>query len=339
MAIDENKTGETGAEPPAAARPEAGDPQAGSGRSIVRVLQKRALMVRQIDLGKVRLGTGAKALQARAGPVAAETTALVKRRSSDAAVWLNRFGKENAAPRASGFMAWLKRRLHPRSLIADYRRLLLLLHNIFAGRGRESLFFIPTRGHVRSVRLSIPAQVRPGAHDYRPTPYKVFEWAMAGLAGEQALEDMTFVDFGAGRGRVLLLASHYPFGAIAGAEIAQELHDDCQMNIAQYPRSLMKCRNVTSLHLRATTVPIPEGPAAFYFFNPFSMDVFAKVLARITRSYKRGRRQMYLVCIGMDEAEAVEAQGIFHKVRLPLGQRAKIRLFSPYAISVYKTEG
>ena len=55
---------------------------------------------------------------------------------------------------------------------------------------------------------------------------------------------LTFVDYGAGKGRVLLLASEHPFAAVGGIEFAEELHDDAVMNIAQYPRSRMKCRNV-----------------------------------------------------------------------------------------------
>ena len=51
------------------------------------------------------------------------------------------------------------------------------------------------------------------------------------------LSRLSFVDYGAGKGRVLLLASQHPFAAIGGIEFAEELHDDATMNIAQFPRS------------------------------------------------------------------------------------------------------
>ena len=152
------------------------------------------------------------------------------------------------------------------------------------------------------------------------------------------MSGMAFVDFGAGRGRVLLLASHYPFEQIVGAEIAQELHEDCEMNIAQYPRSLMKCRNVECRRTRATTLPIPDDPSVFFFFDPFDASVLEKVLARIARSYKRNRRAMYLVFIDTDERETVDAQGVFIPVEVPFGLRAKIKVLSPFPIRAYRTE-
>lgn len=339
MATDETKAGDDAPPDPQTVREDArdGDAPGGPGQQLVRALRGRAV-VRQIDIVKVRLGSSVKELQSAAAPAASQTTALVKRRTSEAAVYLKRFRQESAAPLLTRFRQWLGRRLHPKSLIRDYRKLLLAIHTAFTGRDREALFFVPTRGRVRRARLSIPSQVRSTAHDYRPTPYKVFAWAMRALPEESELRDTVFVDFGAGRGRVLMLASGFPFERITGAEIAQELHGDCQMNIAQYPRSFMKCRDVDCVHTRATTLPIPEQPAAFYFFNPFEMNVFEKVLSRITRSYKRSRRQMYLVCVGMREAKAVEASGIFQPVAMPLAHRAKIRSLSPYSIGVYKTE-
>lgn len=243
---------------------------------------------------------------------------------------------DRIAPALAGAGRWLLRRLKPQTLAGDYRRLLAVIHSIFLDRGAEALFFVPTRGRVSLVRLNIPARVRESGHDYRPTPRLVFEWAMSALPA--ALERRAFVDFGAGRGRVLLLASHYPFEIIRGAEIARELHEDCAMNIAQYSRSLMRCRDVECLHARATTLPIPHQPTVFYFFDPFDLSVLDKVLARIVRSYKRQRREMHLICVGMDEAETVERQGIFYPVPLPRKQRLLVAAFSPYSIRVYKTD-
>lgn len=339
MTTDETKADTARGKPRGAAKqvPVKGAP-AEQGRALARVLQGRAVMVRQLDLARMRIGSSAQALQGKAVPAAARSAALVKQRSSDAVVRLKRFSREDALPRASLFVRRLRRRLRPQSIMRDYRRLLLLLHTNFAGRAQEALFFVPTRDHIRSVRLSIPSQVRQTAHDYRPTPFKVFAWAMAALPRDKDFRETTFVDFGAGRGRVLLLASQFPFEAVTGAEIARELHDDCLMNIAQYPRSLMRCREVSCIHSRATTLPIPEGPTVFYFFDPFDRSMFERVLGEIARSYKRAPRELYLICVDMREAEAVEATGMFEAVKPTLALRLKVGLFSPYRIGVYKAE-
>jgi len=48
------------------------------------------------------------------------------------------------------------------------------------------------------------------------------------------LRDFTFVDLGSGKGRVLLMASHYPFKRIIGVEFIPELHQVAQENIRKY---------------------------------------------------------------------------------------------------------
>lgn len=296
----------------------------------------RALVRRRVALIKVELGNRAVALRRAAGPLVTRSTQVAKRRTSLVSVQLRRFGVERATPAFTGLFRSLGRRLHPKALAPDYRDFLRRCHALFFDRRLDKRLFVPSQGRISLGRLNIPSQVRASGHDYRPTPVKVFEWAMSAVT--EPLDRMTFVDYGAGKGRVLLLASRFPFEKIIGAEIALELQDDCAMNIAQYPRSLMKCRDVDCLRVRATTLPIPEQASVFYFFDPFDMDVFEKVLARIVRSYKRQRRAIYLICVGMDEAPSVAAAGIFRPVAFSWTQRLKHKLFSPYPFAVYRTE-
>ncbi len=319
---------------PAEATPAAGSGP--TGRQVAVARRGGVAAGRKIVLARQQLSHGAKSLKASAGPFATKSTAIVKRRTTQVAVRLRRLNRQRTGPALSRSGRWIVQRLHPRSIGRDYRRILLFVHNRVLDWGIDSLFFVPTRGRVRLVGLSIPSQVRGTGHDYRPTPSRVFRWAMSVLP--EPLNDRAFVDYGAGRGRVLLMASHYPFEKICGAEIARELHESCEMNIAQYPRSLMKCRDVECELGRATTFPTPGQRTVFYFFDPFDRSVFEKILARIARSYKRDRRELHLICIDMDEQKSVEAQGIFHPVRFPVEERLKIALFSPYSIRVYKTD-
>jgi len=307
-----------------------------TGKELVRSRQGKAVVKHKISLARKKITDNARAIHASAVPRAASTTTLVRRRTTQVTLHLRRFNKRHTGPSLSMAFKWLLRRIDPRSIGRDYRRFLRIMHAVLWDRSEDSLFFVRTRGTVSTVRLSIPSLAREEAQDYRPTPVSVFHWAMSALPED--LQDTAFVDFGAGRGRVLLLASHYPFEKIIGAEIAVELHDDCRMNIAQYPRSLMSCRAVDCLHTNATSLPLPDQPAVFYFFNPFSAAVFENVLDRITRSYKRRRRQMHLICVDMEERKAIATSGIFHPVRLPARQRLRTAVLSPYSLRVYKSE-
>lgn len=230
---------------------------------------------------------------------------------------------------------WLRKRLNPLSLRRDYSRGLLLAHRFGADRNIEKLMFVPTAKTVPLSQVRVPHQLRRTGHDYRPTPWHVFHWAMSMIP--ESFERFAFVDYGAGRGRVLLMASQYPFDKVTGAEIAAELHQDCILNIAQFSRSYMKCRDVMCEHLSALRLDIPDQETVFYFHNPFDHSMFERIVEQIVRSYRQDPRRFYIVCIDMKSDEVLEDAGIFEKLTAPLKTRLKQAAASPYAIRVYRT--
>src|SRR5579863_4122649 len=66
-------------------------------------------------------------------------------------------------------------------------------------------------------------------NDYAAIDPLRFQQAMA--AFDFRFEDYTFIDFGSGKGRALLLASEFPFKRILGLEFAPELHTAAETNI------------------------------------------------------------------------------------------------------------
>lgn len=248
---------------------------------------------------------------------------------------LNSFFTGKARPALAKSGKWLGHRLNPLSLRKDYARGLLLLHRFGADRKMEKLFFVPTAKTVPLSHVRVPHQLRRSGRDYRPTPWRVFHWAMALIP--QNFERFAFVDYGAGRGRVLLMASQYPFDRIVGAEIAAELHQDCLLNIAQFSRSYMKCRDVSCEHLSALRLDIPDQETVFFFNNPFDQTMFERVIDQVVRSYKQDPRRFYVVCVDMASDEVLEDTGIFEKLTVPLKTRLRLAVLSPYSIRVYRT--
>jgi hypothetical protein len=244
-------------------------------------------------------------------------------------------GRENVLPEIERTGAKLKERTRPERLKSDYRDYLHLLHGRVLDPPIEQLFFKPTKQPVALADLTIRGDNREFGHDYRPTPCALFEWTVASI--DYDLSRLTFVDYGAGKGRVLLLASQHPFHAIGGIEFAEELHDDATMNIAQFPRSRMKCRNVECVLDDASQVGAPEGEAVHFFFNPFSREVFAEMLQNIVVSYRRRPRRLYLILIDPVATDLIENSGVFQRQELPLIERAKVKLFSPYEVALYRS--
>ena len=245
-------------------------------------------------------------------------------------------GRDNVLPELERTGTKLRERAHPDRLKQDYRNYLFWLHEYVLDPPTESLFFTPTKTRVRLAGLTISGNNREHGHDYRPTPCRLFEWALGAI--DYDLSRLTFVDHGAGKGRVLLLASEHPFQAVGGIEFAEELHDDAVMNIQQYPRSRMKCRNVECVLEDASQVGPPEGEAVHYFFNPFSPEVFTEVLNNIVVSYRQRPRRIYLILVDTPGVgDLMDNSGVFTRLEMPLPQRLKMKLFSPYEVALYRS--
>lgn len=244
-------------------------------------------------------------------------------------------GRENVLPELERAGAKIKEHTRRDRLERDYRSYLLKLHERVLDPAIESLFFKPTKDPVPLSGLTIRGNNREHGHDYRPSPCRLFEWTIGAL--DYDLSRLTFVDHGAGKGRVMLLASQFPFHAIGGVEFAEELHDDATMNIAQFPRSRMKCRNVECVLDDASALGPPEGEAVHYFFDPFSRDVFAEVLNNIVVSYREKPRRLYLILVDPVATDLVDQSGVFQRHALPYVERFKVKALSPYEVALYRS--
>ena len=99
----------------------------------------------------------------------------------------------------------------------------------------------------------------------------------------------TFVDIGAGKGRVLLLASRYPFRRIVGVEFVPEF---CE--IARKNSEICGCP--PEIHcMDATQYVFPDGPLVVYMFNPFGIEPMRKLAHNLEQSVASRPRPVYVV--------------------------------------------
>jgi hypothetical protein len=126
-------------------------------------------------------------------------------------------------------------------------------------------------------------------------------------------ERYTFVDLGSGKGRALLVASEYPFHAIAGVELSPMLHSIAVANIASY-RGAQRCRDVRAIQADATDFSFPAGPLVVYLWNPFEAPVLTRVLANLEAALAHEPRETYIVYIQPDLESLLEASQCWRKV-------------------------
>jgi hypothetical protein len=282
-----------------------------------------------------RRGSWRDRLSGSIAEIADKTSQQTKRATKVGLARAAEYGRDNVLPEIEQARAKIKEHAKPEQLKKDYQSVLHWLHESVLDPPKEQLFFNPTKDPVALTGLTIRGSNREHGHPYRPSPCHLFEWTLAAI--DQAFSRLTFIDYGAGKGRVMCLASERPFAAVAGVEFAEELHDDAQMNIAQYPRSRMKCRNVECVLEDASQVGLPDGESVNYFFNPFSREVFAEVLNNIVVSYRKTPRRLYLILVDPVATDLIDASGVFMRLELPVQERVKVRLLSPYEVAIYRS--
>jgi SAM-dependent methyltransferase len=131
---------------------------------------------------------------------------------------------------------------------------------------------------------------------YSPTPVRTIRCALD--ASTVVPDSGSFVDFGCGKGRVLLVASEYSFRKIIGVEFSRELADTAQQNIDRFRSDRQKCRDLEVRCVDAREFSIPDDGVLFYFYEPFSEAIAEEVFANIVTSARRNPRKMELVLVG-----------------------------------------
>jgi SAM-dependent methyltransferase len=158
--------------------------------------------------------------------------------------------------------------------------------------GREQAFDrefgVDTAGLVRLSDLRIQSGNWVYGHEYQGIDPSALRKMLREL--DIRHEDFTFVDFGSGKGRALLLAAEFPFRKIIGVEFAPALHEAARENLRVCRKDRLRCHDIELVCQDAVTYPIPDGPAVFYFYNPFVREVMAKVVHNIRAALERRPR-------------------------------------------------
>ena len=124
-------------------------------------------------------------------------------------------------------------------------------------------------------------------HPYEPTPYSV----LARLVGSGFFgEDDTVLDYGCGKGRVGFFLSYRTKAKTIGIEYDDRIYERALEN-RKTTISRIKPNFVLT---RAEEYEVPFDVNRCYFFNPFSVEILRKVMARIIESWYADPRELFL---------------------------------------------
>ena len=163
----------------------------------------------------------------------------------------------------------------------------------FKDQAFDLRFKVDTATCVSAEDLDISEDRRRNAVEYAATSPISFCQVISDLRIDY--RNYSFVDLGSGKGRVLLLASHFPFREIVGVELASSLHQIAKKNIAGFAKRSKTRMSVSSVCQDVTTFAPPKGPTVFFLYNPFHGEVLESVLRNFQRSFEQSPRPMLIV--------------------------------------------
>ncbi len=130
-------------------------------------------------------------------------------------------------------------------------------------------------------------------HRYEATPYVALDKLFQVY---QLKKTDHFVDFGCGRGRVAFYIHYHFHLPVTGIEANDETFAEALDNKERYR---LGAKHINApIHFEfglAEDYEVTPMDNCFYFFNPFSVHIFAKVVQNILRSVKKRKRPVELI--------------------------------------------
>ena len=167
---------------------------------------------------------------------------------------------------------------------------------VFADRRFDRKYGVDTRGIIRIQSLDININQKKTGYWYEPTPIPALKFMLKMLEIDRS--KYTFIDFGSGKGRVLLLASEYPYKKIIGVEVSQRLHNIAKDNFKKWNSRKPKCFNIESICIDARNFKLPQDPLVLFFFTPFQTPVITQVVNNIQESLRDNPRPIQILYYG-----------------------------------------
>lgn len=210
--------------------------------------------------------------------------------------------------------------LGAREIVRQTIRVLRKWIGVAVDRLYDRRHLVDTCGRISAKDLPVDNVNRRYGNEYAPAPQKSLRFMLDAVPVN--FREYTFVDYGSGKGRALLIAAEQPFRQVIGVEYSKYLAQIADKNISRYRNGVLQCKTIKALFADATQFEPPTGPCLFSFFSPFYGEVLRRVLKRIEASYRRDPRPMVIVYCEEKDTMPIptglfESMGFIQPVEVP----------------------
>ena len=130
-------------------------------------------------------------------------------------------------------------------------------------------------------------------HRYEPTPYSALEELFTHY---QVSRKDRIIDFGCGKGRLNFFIHYHFHATVIGIEMNRDFYQEAIENRKKYQKMTHSINDDIFFHCcLAEEYQIDSLDNRFYFFNPFSIQIFMKTINNILLSVETFQRNIELI--------------------------------------------
>ncbi|MDG4773848.1 class I SAM-dependent methyltransferase [Solwaraspora sp. WMMD792] len=145
------------------------------------------------------------------------------------------------------------------------------------------------------------------ASHYLPTRRREFERMIASV-GDIDHRDHVFIDFGCGKGRIVLLAAGEPYKKVIGVDFSPTFVKQAEDNLHRYTGPL-EAAEVELLAIDAADFVVPAENLVVYLFSPFGPPVFTTVMNNLVSAARRNQKKITVIYYSPDYDDLVKQAG------------------------------
>lgn len=153
------------------------------------------------------------------------------------------------------------------------------------------------------------------------------------------IDEYTFVDFGAGMGRAVLLAAEYPFRQVVGVELNPVLLRIARKNLTLWRKSGRAHAPMSIRGGDATDFAFPEGPCVAFLFNPFGAPVLRKLLSNVERGFAGREGHFDLLYVNYEHEGVLEQRAGFSRLFIGQVNRSRSDAIADHSILANQPDG
>ena len=156
---------------------------------------------------------------------------------------------------------------------------------------------VDTCGDVPLIALDFQHKNKTAGLEYQSHHPRIIRAGLMAL--KIRYQDYSFVDFGCGKGRVLLVASEFPFRRIIGLEFAPQLAEVARGNLKSYRFGSQRCLVTEAITADAAEYELAREPQVLYFYSPFAPNVMDEIVQNIEKSLQESPRDLLVLFSGV----------------------------------------